>query len=73
MPVFISHSHQDKEFVDVLAAHLILNKAHVWVDRWELTVGDSLIDKIQSAIKTASALIIVLSKPSGPQHGAIKN
>ncbi len=64
MPIFISHSHQDKDFVDVLAANLILRKAHVWVDRWELKVGDSLIDKVQSAIKTASALIIVLSKAS---------
>lgn len=64
MPIFISHSHQDKDFVDVLAANLILRKEHVWVDRWELKVGDSLIDKIQSAIKTASALIIVLSRAS---------
>ena len=64
MPIFISHSHQDKEFVDVLAANLILNKAHIWVDRWELKVGDSIVDKIQSAIKTASALIVVLSKSS---------
>ena len=64
MPIFISHSHQDKDFVDVLAVQLIQYKEHVWVDRWELQVGDSLIEKIQSAIKTASALIIVLSKAS---------
>lgn len=64
MPIFISHSHQDKNFVDVLAVHLSQRKQYVWVDRWELKVGDSLIEKIQSAIKTASALIIVLSKAS---------
>lgn len=64
MPIFISHSHQDKDFVDVLAANLIQRREHVWVDRWELKVGDSLIDKLQSAIKTASALLIVLSKAS---------
>ncbi len=64
MPVFISHSHQDKTFVDQLAAQLILHKAYIWLDRWEIKVGDSLIDKIQGAIKSASALIVVLSKAS---------
>lgn len=64
MPIFISHSHQDKDFVNVLAVQLMQRKRYVWVDRWELRVGDSLIEKIQSAIKTASALVIVLSKAS---------
>lgn len=64
MPVFISYSHPDKDFVDLLAAHLIKAKAHVWVDRWELHVGDSLIAKIQKAIQEASALIVVLSNAS---------
>lgn len=64
MPVFISHSHQDKEFVDKLAAQLVLHKAYVWLDRWEIKVGESLLDKVQGAIRSASALIIVLSKAS---------
>lgn len=64
MPVFISHSHQDKDFVDKLAAQLILHKEYIWLDRWEIKVGDSIIDKIQDAIQSASALIIVLSKAS---------
>jgi len=64
MPIFISYSHPDSEFVDILAAHLVKHRARVWVDRWELNVGDSLIDRIQSAIRTASALVVVLSKAS---------
>lgn len=64
MPVFISHSHQDKDFVDKLAAQLILHKEYIWLDRWEIKVGDSIIDKIQEAIQSASAFIIVLSKAS---------
>jgi hypothetical protein len=64
MPIFISYSHADSEFVDILAAHLVKPKARVWVDRWELNVGDSLIDRIQNAIQTAAALIVVLSKAS---------
>jgi hypothetical protein len=64
MPIFISYSHQDREFVDIFASHLVKAKAHVWVDRWELHVGDSILNRVQDAIKDASALIMVLSKAS---------
>jgi TIR domain len=64
MPVFISHSHQDKDFVDKLAGQLVMRKAYVWMDRWEINVGDSLLDKVQAGIKSASALLIILSKAS---------
>lgn len=64
MPVFISYSHQNKDFVDALATQLVKHRARVWLDRWELSVGDSLIERIQSAITEASALIVVLSKAS---------
>jgi hypothetical protein len=64
MPIFISYSHEDEEFVDHLAAHLIKARAHVWVDRWELRVGDSILTRVQEAIGTASALLVILSKAS---------
>ncbi|WP_053092122.1 toll/interleukin-1 receptor domain-containing protein [Stenotrophomonas maltophilia] len=64
MPVFISYSHQDKDFVDQLAVQLVQKNVHVWVDRWELSVGDSLIDKVQQAVEGASALLVVLSPES---------
>ena len=64
MPVFISYSHQDKDFVDKLAANLVLHKARVWIDRWELNVGDSLIEKIQEAIQESDALIVIISSSS---------
>jgi len=64
MPVFISYSHKNKDFVDKLAANLVKHKTNVWVDSWELNVGDSIIDKVQDAIQESSALIIVISKSS---------
>ena len=64
MPVFISYSHEDKEFVEQLAFQLVAHRANVWLDKWELSVGDSIINKIQDAIKTASALLIILSRSS---------
>ena len=64
MPIFISYSHQDKKFADKLAANLVQQKAHVWIDSWELNVGDSIIDKVQTAIQDSSALIVIISKAS---------
>lgn len=64
MAVFISYSHEDAEFVDTLAAHLIKSDTRVWIDRWELHVGDSLIRRIEAAIENASAIVVVLSAAS---------
>lgn len=64
MAIFISYSHQDSHFVDVLAANLVKAKHHVWMDRWELNVGDSLTAKIEENLTQSSAIIVVLSKNS---------
>lgn len=64
MPIFISYSHADADFVDRLAMQLVGHGVNVWLDRWEINVGDSLITKVQDAIDGASALLVVLSKAS---------
>lgn len=64
MPIFISYSHENKEFVDKLAMQLVQRNVNVWLDRWELSIGDSIIDKVQDAVEGASALLVILSKAS---------
>lgn len=64
MPIFISYSHENKNFVDALAHQLVLRNVNVWLDRWELSIGDSIVERIQSAIDGASALLVVLSQAS---------
>jgi hypothetical protein len=64
MPIFISYSHSDKAFVDRLATQLVRRNVNIWLDRWELSVGDSLLDRIQEAVDGASALLVILSKAS---------
>jgi hypothetical protein len=64
VPIFISYSHSDKAFANKLAANLVKQNAHVWIDSWELNVGDSLIQRIQEAIQESSALLVILSKAS---------
>ena len=64
MPIFISYSHKDAQFADKLAHQLVEHDVRVWLDRWELRVGDSLISRIQQAITGASALLVILSQSS---------
>ena len=64
MPIFISYSHKNKEFVDKLAMQLVARNVNIWLDRWELNIGDSLIDKVQEAVDGSSALLVILSKAS---------
>lgn len=64
MPIFISYSHENKDFVDKLAMQLVHRNVNVWLDRWELSIGDSIIDRVQEAVDGASALLVILSKAS---------
>ncbi len=63
--VFISHASEDKDrFVTGFAEKLLGKGIDAWVDEWEMSPGDSLIDKIFEGIKNAHAMIIILSKNS---------
>lgn len=64
MTIFISYSHVDKEKVNLLAAHMVKKNASVWVDTWELNVGDSIIQRVQEALTESDALLVVMSKAS---------
>lgn len=64
MTIFISYSHADKDIVDHLATHMVKRNAQVWVDTWELNVGDSIIQRVQDAITESDALLVVLSHTS---------
>lgn len=62
MGVFISYSSKDKAFVEKLSSRLVENHIGVWLDKWEMKPGDSLIDKIQKGLEDSSYLLVVLSK-----------
>ncbi len=62
--VFISHSSQDKSFVEELAWDLRRFGFDVWYDTWEIAVGDSIVDRIFEGLQASDTLIIVLSPNS---------
>jgi TIR domain len=62
MLLFICHVSEDKDdFVAPLAAEL-RKKYEVWYDDYELTLGDSLPEKIDDGLKRCDFGIVVLSK-----------
>jgi len=64
MSVFISYSHRDSDIVEKIATYLVSRNIHIWIDKWQLNHGDSLITKIQDAITESSVLLIMLSTVS---------
>ena len=63
-PAFISYNHSDVEFAGWLAYQLLTHRVAVWFDEWEMKVGDSLRQKVQTGIDTSAYLIVVLSPDS---------
>jgi hypothetical protein len=72
--VFISHASEDKErFVTEFATRLRALGVDAWVDRWEMSLGDSLVKRIFSeGIGGADAFIIVLSSESIDKPWVVK-
>ena len=64
MAIFISYSHDDYEFVETLAHALINKRYYIWLDKWQLTAGDSIVEKVQSALTKAEAILVILSAKS---------
>lgn len=64
--VFLSHASEDKDsFVIPFATALRGRGLDVWLDRWEMLPGDSLVDRIFSeGLGGAAAVIVVLSMAS---------
>ena len=64
--VFISHASEDKDrFVVEFAKRLRNVGIDAWLDKWEIQLGDSLVDKIfEEGLKEASAVLIILSNTS---------
>jgi hypothetical protein len=64
LPIFISYNSNDRLFAENLATRLVADGHSIWIDKWELSIGDSLIEKIQAALGQACAVIAILSKHS---------
>lgn len=62
--IFISYTSSDGAFADKLASDLSSFGADVFYAKWEIKVGDSIVDKINVALSTNDHLVVVLSANS---------
>ncbi|MGB5755357.1 MAG: toll/interleukin-1 receptor domain-containing protein [Acidimicrobiales bacterium] len=64
LSVFISYSHADKPVARDLAAGLEASGLKVWLDEGELRAGDSIIQRIATAISEVDFVVALVSKDS---------
>ena len=60
--IFLSHSSRDKEAALQLARVLNLCSIDVWLDDWELEIGQSLTDEIASAMEKSKFIAILITE-----------
>jgi nucleoside phosphorylase len=66
--IFLSHSSLDKEFVDWLYSKLISANLSVWYDRYEILVGDSIIQRINEGLTGSTFVVVVLSQQANESN-----
>lgn len=59
--IFLSHSSKDKEIITLFALHLNKLGIDVWLDDWELEVGDNLNKRIKDAILKSQYLGVAIT------------
>jgi hypothetical protein len=59
--IFLCHSSVDKEFVERLGRDLRQLGLGVWLDKWRMDVGDSIVEKIEQGVGNSDYLGLVLS------------
>lgn len=68
--VFISYSHTDSDWAREFAESLSRRGINVWLDQFEIQIGDSLRDAIESGLRE-SDLIVALINPESLQRPAL--
>jgi hypothetical protein len=59
--VFVSYRSSDVDSARQLAADVQARGHAVWLDEWEISVGDSVIEKIDSGLEAVEFLILCYS------------
>jgi hypothetical protein len=64
LSVFVSYAGRDKELALLIAKIFTENNIDVWMDDFNIKVGDTIVSKIESGIKESDYFIVIISKNS---------
>jgi hypothetical protein len=64
LSVFVSHASKDKQIASRVAMGLKAFDYNAWYDDWELLPGDSIVERIETAISQTDVLLVLLSSSS---------
>ena len=70
--LFMCHASEDKAFVERLVQELDQRALYAWYDKREILVGDSIVDKVNSALARADFLVAILSPRSATKPWVIR-
>ncbi|HXU33357.1 MAG TPA: toll/interleukin-1 receptor domain-containing protein [Thermoanaerobaculia bacterium] len=62
--IFLSYSHEDREWVKAFAEALEERGLPLWYDEKEIKAGDNIADAVESALRESEAVIFVLNDQS---------
>ncbi len=68
--LFVSHRGVDAGPAERLASELRAAGHDVWLDAWEIEVGDSVVEKIDAGLTSADFLVLCLSVDADGVHTA---
>jgi predicted nucleotide-binding protein len=59
--IFISYSHDDSDWARSLAEALRKEDLDVWLDQWQVPVGESLPEALESGLRSSDAIVTLIS------------
>jgi TIR domain len=59
--VFVSHRSSDLALATQLATELVSAGNRVWLDEWELSLGDSIVERIDNGLSGATFVLLCCS------------
>jgi hypothetical protein len=62
--VYLAHAWEDKAIMEPIAQGLMARGINVWYDKWEISVGDSLRQKMEAGLGDCTHFIVLLTPKS---------